>query len=256
MRGRIVPAITTDEMREVDRAMVEDYGIELMQMMENAGRNLALLTSSILGGEPRGKTVLVLAGRGNNGGGGLVAARHLTNFGVRATVLLTAPTEELSGIPALQAGILQKTGIELHAAGDASSGDMGALFSKADIILDALIGYGLTGDPREPIASLIRRSNASGKPVVSLDTPSGLDTTTGEAHDPTISAAATLTLALPKTGLGGPQARAVVGRLYLADISIPQPLYRRFGIDKWPLFPPTGLVELTFEAGEWYVAGE
>ena len=254
MTGRRVPAISTDEMREVDRAMVEDYGIQLVQMMENAGRNLALLTTSILGGEPHGKAVLVLAGRGNNGGGGMVAARHLTDFGAKATVLLAAPAQQLSGVPALQAGILEKAGIGLQAFGDVPSQKMEAFFSEADVILDALIGYGLTGDPKEPIASMIRRANASARPIVSLDAPSGLDTTTGEAHDPIIEATATLTLALPKTGLGRPQARALVGRLYLADIGIPLPLYRRLGVEGSPLFPPAGLVELAFEEGEWYTA--
>lgn len=249
-----MPAVTTDQMREVDRAMVEDYGIELVQMMENAGRNLALLASSLLGDEPRGRTVLVLAGRGNNGGGGMVGARHLTNFGARAIVLLTAPAADLKGVPADQAGILEKTGIELRAAADMPPDDMKALFSEADIVLDALIGYGLAGSPREPIASLIRGANGSGKPVLSLDAPSGLDTTTGEVYEPAIRAAATLTLALPKTGLGGPTARAVVGRLYVADIGVPPALYRRLGVEETPLFPPAGLVELTFEKGDWYVA--
>ena len=77
-----VPFITTDQMREVDRAMIEDYGISLVQMMENAGRNLAQLARQrFLDGDPRGRRVLVLAGTGGNGGGGLVCARRLRNWG-------------------------------------------------------------------------------------------------------------------------------------------------------------------------------
>ena len=78
------PSITADQMREVDRAMVEDYGIQLTQMMENAGRNLAHLARyRLLEGDPRGERVLVLAGKGGNGGGGAVCARRLHNWGGR-----------------------------------------------------------------------------------------------------------------------------------------------------------------------------
>ena len=84
-----VPSITTDQMREVDRLMIEEFGIVLLQMMENAGRNLARLAAMQMEG-PSSRNVLVLAGRGNNGGGGMVAARHLTNMGYRVSVILTS----------------------------------------------------------------------------------------------------------------------------------------------------------------------
>ena len=94
-----VPSITTDQMREVDRLMIEEFGIVLLQMMENAGRNLARLAVMQMEG-PSSRNALVLAGRGNNGGGGMVAARHLTNMGYRVSVILTSLSGALTGIPA------------------------------------------------------------------------------------------------------------------------------------------------------------
>ena len=102
------------------------------------------------------------------------------------------------------------------------------------------------GDPREPIATLIRLANRAGSksPIVALDAPSGLDTTTGSPASPCIQATATLTLALPKTGLLTDQARSVVGALYLADISVPPNLYARLGLDVPPIFDRDTLLGL------------
>ncbi len=107
-----LPFISTDQMREVDRAMIEDYGILLIQMMENAGRCLAdLARKRFLGGNPRGRRILVLVGKGGNGGGGLVAARRLHNWGARVQVRLSEPDSEFTGVPAHQLAILQKVGV-------------------------------------------------------------------------------------------------------------------------------------------------
>ncbi len=232
--------ITTDEMREVDRAMIEDFGILLIQMMENAGRNLAELVRRALGGSVRGREVVVLAGAGNNGGGGLVAARHLSNWGASVRVVLSQASNRYRDVPAHQLAILQSMQVPLTAAGE---GDVSFAPETAGIV-DALIGYGLRGNPREPVAGLIRAANASGLPIWSLDAPSGLDTTSGVVYDPCIHAEATLTLALPKTGLQTPAARGVVGRLYLADISVPPLLYERMGIEIGPLFERDTIVAI------------
>ena len=114
----------------------------------------------------------------------------------------------------------------------------------ADLILDALIGYGLRGAPQGIVADLIRQANASGVPTVALDTPSGLDTTTGEVFDPCIRADATLTLALPKIGLLADTARAVVGELYVADISVPSRVYAALGIETPNLFAKAEIVHI------------
>ena len=221
-----IPAITTAQMAQVDRLMVEEYGILLIQMMENAGRNLAELARRKLGGTANTQ-VTVLCGAGNNGGGGLVAARHLLNWGADVQVKIAADFRSVKDVPARQWKILQAMGIK-----DSGMPDL----SKVDLILDALIGYGLVGDPHGLVATWIERINASGRPVLSLDTPSGLDTTTGNPGNPCVRATATLTLALPKTGLFAPQARSFVGELYLGDISVPPGLYRALNIDVGNLF--------------------
>jgi NAD(P)H-hydrate epimerase len=220
-----IPAITTQQMIEVDRLMIEVYGIQLIQMMENAGRSLAELTRYRLGGNVNGRKIAVLCGAGNNGGGGMVAARHLHNWGAEVAVKAVFSPKKLKNIPAHQWDILQKIGVQ-----DLKIEQLG----RAEIILDAILGYGLTGDPYGLAAEWIRMANRTGTPILALDAPSGLDTTTGIPGNPCISAAATMTLALPKTGLLERAARPVVGDLYLADISIPQELYRQMGIP----FPP------------------
>lgn len=207
--------LTTDQMREVDRLMVEAYHISLLQMMENAGRNLADLAVHMLGGSAAGMRILVLCGKGNNGGGGMAAARHLHNRGAEVAVRLAGEVKELKPVPAQQWQPIEKLG--LAAASD--------VWPPADLILDAMIGYGLQGAPRPPISDWIGRANASGTPILALDAPSGLDTTAGKTAGPCIQADATLTLAMPKVGLLAPEARGCVGELYLGDISVPAELY-------------------------------
>ena len=221
-----VPFISTDQMREVDRAMIDDYDIVLIQMMENAGRELAhLARSRFLEGDPRGRKVLVLAGTGGNGGGGLVCARRLDNWGADVTVWLPAPPSELAETPRHQLTILERMEVPIEIAGDESD------LPSADLIVDALIGYSLSGAPRGSSAGLIRAANAHTAPVLALDVPSGVDTATGAAYDPAILAEATLTLALPKQGLQRDTAKKQVGELYLADISIPPGLYSHPPLD-------------------------
>lgn len=216
-----IPALTTQQMVEVDRLMIEVYGIELIQMMENAGRSLAELARQELGGKVSGKLISVMCGAGNNGGGGLVAARHLHNWGAKVSLHLTTTPAHFKRVPALQWQILTKFGLDYNQRPARLNGDL---------IIDALIGYGLSGNPRQPAAAWIERANQSGIPVLALDIPSGLDASSGIPGDPCIKAAATLTLALPKSGLVSRAARGFVGDLYLADISVPPELYLRLGI--------------------------
>ena len=220
-----VPALTTEQMRAVDHVMVEDLHIELVQMMENAGRSLAEL--AIIRFSPRSLTIL--AGPGGNGGGGLVAARHLANRGCQVQVVLTEPGH-LTPVPAHQADILARMGVTIASRP-----------ATADLIIDAMIGYSLRGDPAGAAAQLITWANDQAAPVLALDTPSGLDLTTGTAANPAVWAAATLTLALPKVGLlDAPN----VGELYLADISVPPLVYQRMGIPVPELFRQASLLRI------------
>ncbi len=217
-----VAYVDTEQMIEVDRAMVEDFHIDLIQMMENAGRNLAALgRERFLDGDPIGKRIAIMAGSGGNGGGALVAARRLHNWGSDVRVLLGQAPAGMTGVPWHQLNILQRMGV----AGADIPVEPGEIDMDFDLVLDGLIGYSLKGAPYGLIAELIRWANNCGRPLLSLDTPSGLDTTTGTVFEPAIRAAATMTLALPKAGLRASRVRANVGELYLADISVPPALY-------------------------------
>lgn len=221
-----VPYLTTDQMREVDRAMVEDYKIELIQMMENAGRNLAhLARERFFEGDPRGKTVVVMAGTGGNGGGALVCARRLHNYGATVQVFVTNPMGDFTPIPAHQYNILTQMSISVEQA--VAINDAGA----PDLVVDGIIGYSLRGAPSGTAGDMIRWANGNSAPVLSLDAPSGVDTTTGTVFDPAIKAMATMTLALPKEGLRAAGVEDQVGELYLADISVPPELYAEEALD-------------------------
>lgn len=215
-----VPSLTTEQMIEVDRAMLQDMHIELIQMMENAGRTLAQLARErFFDGDPRGKKVAVLAGTGGNGGGALVCARRLHTWGAQVQVILTHPPANFTPVPAHQLDIAQRMNIALTLA------DAISQVEKPELIVDGLIGYRLKGSPHGTVADLIRWANTQMVSVLALDVPSGVDGTTGTAFDPAIKATATMTLALPKTGLFAPEAQPWVGELYLADIGVPPSLY-------------------------------
>lgn len=217
--GIVVPAITTEQMREVDRIALEETGPNLFQMMENAGRNLAELSLELLGGDWRKARVVALAGSGGNGGGAICAARHLANRGVNVRLCLAQP-ERLGEVPAWQRRVFQATAGQEVTAEDLHK-------DSADLILDGLIGYGLRAAPRGVVAQLIQWANATKAPIPALDVPSGVDSTTGETPGDFINARWTMTLALPKTGL----LPELTGQLYLADIGIPAGTYRRMNLD-------------------------
>jgi NAD(P)H-hydrate epimerase len=216
--GIEVPAVSAAQMREVDRVAVEETGPSLVQMMENAGRTLALDVLEGLGEAWRSAQVVVLAGTGGNGGGGICAARHLVNRGVDVR-LCFSDARHLGEIPALQRRIFA------HAGGQEVAPD-GLFDLRPALIVDAVLGYSLQGAPRISASALIRWANASGIPIVALDVPSGVDATTGATPGDFVRATRTLALALPKAGLTTPAA----GELALADLGIPAATFRRIGL--------------------------
>ncbi len=225
----VVPAndiawITETDMIEVDRVMIEDLHIELLQMMENAGRNLARLVLDLASPD----RVAVAAGPGGNGGGGLVAARHLANAGVEVIVTTTNPPGELSPTAAHQLDILHRMGVSTSKT-----------VADCDIAIDAVIGYSLRGAPRGPSVLLIEQLNTAST-VVALDTPSGLEVTSGQIPGIVVHADATMTLALPKIGLRNSE---IVGELYLADISVPPSVISAYG--PTPDFSSSPLLRVT-----------
>jgi NAD(P)H-hydrate epimerase len=235
-----IPTLTREQMVEVDRSMTEDLGIELVQMMENAGRHLAHLTRDrFLGGDARHKAVTVLAGTGGNGGGALVAARRLSGWGATVEVALMRAEEDYEGAAAHQLAITQKLKMRLKRA------DHEDLDDATDVIVDGMVGYSLRGRPKGAVSDCIRWASAHPAPVLSLDVPTGMDATTGERRGQCIKATATMTLALPKAGLAVPGAEEFTGQLYLADIGAPEAVYRREGIEVGPIFSSSDLLRLS-----------
>ncbi len=230
-----LPWLSVEQMREVDRVMIEELGVTLELMMENAGRSLALLAAHMLGGDLDGRYVRVLAGTGGNGGGGLVAARHLAAAGARVDVWLGAAPERLAPVPAARCAILHRMKVPVTFRARLHSTD-----PDPELVLDALLGYGQLGAPRAETARLIVW--AAGRRVLSLDVPSGLELATGRLLEPHVRAETTLTLGLPKAALRS--GKDVVGDLYLADISIPPLVYEKLGIAYVPPFGPGSIVRV------------
>ncbi len=236
-----IPYLNTQQMIEVDRAMMQDYKIELIQMMENAGRNLAHLARiRFLDGDPGEKRVIVLAGTGGNGGGALVCARRLHNWGAKVQVFTSRPDEEFTPVPAHQLDIIRRMNVPVGSAQQLDNTEHSIL------IIDGLIGYSLKGAPRGDAADMIRWANSQSAPILALDAPSGVDTTTGRVFDPAIRATATMTLALPKDGLRAEGVESHVGELYLADISVPASLYAEpsLALAVGPLFAQSDIIRL------------
>lgn len=216
--GLDVPAVTIEQMRDIDRVAIEETGPNLYQMMENAGRHLAYLTMETLGSSWDKAKVTVLAGKGGNGGGGLCAARHLANRNVRVMVVLL-DKDRLGRISISQYRTFKGTaGLEVHRS------DVNKF--QTDIIIDALVGYSLRSTLDSHAAHLVGWANESRKPIIALDVPSGVNAATGDVLGAAIRPTRTMTLALPKTGL----APRNCGELFLADIGIPKEAFETAGI--------------------------
>jgi len=217
--GDPVPAVTAAEMAEVDRVAVEAFGLGVIQMMEHAGRTLSRVVLDSDADE-----ITVVAGGGGNGGGGLACARHLAARDRLHAVVRNRPTEGYTGAPATQLQLLAKMDVEMIDAA-ANLATATTVIDDADHVVDALIGYGLAGAPRGIAAELIEAMDAAAS-VTSLDVPSGVDATTGEAPGAVVDPETTVSLALPKTGLA-----PLGGRLVCADLGIPAGVYDAAGIE-------------------------
>jgi len=213
--------LTRDQVRSIDRLAVEEFDMPGIVLMENAGRNAAEIIKQQYG-KLLGKRVAVFCGPGNNGGDGFCLARHLHNAGRQVRVVLTVPEDNLKGEALTNYRIVRRTSIPIKPLGSADS-----VIGWAELIVDALLGTGFTGQVRKPLDTLIDRINTSGKRVVAVDVPSGLDCQTGQPSDSTIRAALTVSFVAVKSGMTQPRARKFVGRIIVADIGVPVELINR-----------------------------
>ncbi len=213
--------LTRQQVRELDRRAIEEFGVPGIVLMENAGRGVAETICQL--GLPG--PVVICCGKGNNAGDGLVIARHLENRGYGVHVLLWAAPEELPPDAATNLRIVQTSGIPLDVLGaDHWQSVLEEALATAGTLVDALLGTGARGEPRPPLDAVIGRMNASGRPIVAVDLPSGLDCDTGEAATHTIRAGHTCTFVAPKPGLVLASAAPYVGRLHVIDIGAPRKL--------------------------------
>jgi len=221
--------LTRDQVREIDRRATAEYGVPSIVLMENAGRGLADRLQTFGPGLPEGHTVVVCCGRGNNAGDGFVLARHLDLRRIAARVLIWGDPAQLSSDAATNYRIIERSGIpmEVFESGH-DSARLDALLADASWIVDALLGTGAIGAPRPPLDAVIRQLNGHPAPKLAVDLPSGLDCDTGQAHDPTIIAAHTLTFVAQKPGFFTPGAKRYTGQVHVLDIGAPRKLVEEF----------------------------
>lgn len=213
--------VSRDQIAEIDEKVPEKYGITISRMMENAGYQIADFIRKEI--DPEGITVY--AGKGNNGGDALAAARRLFLWNYNVEVVIA--TRELDGIRQEELEILQNLEIEINVTESKKN---------YQVALEGLIGYNLKGDPKPPFDSMIESINRH-ETIVSIDIPAGIDADTGERTDTHVEADYTVTLALPKKGMNKDNS----GEIWVADISIPPEAYREFGFSP-DLFDERSLV--------------
>jgi hydroxyethylthiazole kinase-like uncharacterized protein yjeF len=221
-----LPHLSSAQVKEVDALAGERFGISVDWLMEAAGWQVARFCTEM---------TAVVCGVGNNAGDGLAAARHLHRWGRLASVSC-AGVERLHGPAARELETLRRIGVEV-------SGDL--RLAGAHMVADAIFGTGITRAPEGRFAEWIEAINSSGLPVVAVDVPSGLDADSGVAYAPTVRAATTVTLGLPKAGLTIADGPRLAGEIWVADIGVPFQAYAALGITVPPgLFGRSSAVKL------------
>lgn len=223
--------VNAKQMRQIDQAAIEKFGIPEMVLMENAGRTaLQNILSYIESREDKyGLTKkrpwkwVILVGKGNNGGDALVIARALHELDHQVEVLYALPPQQLRGSAALQRDMIEQLPIPVNTY---SSEEFN--WSSCDAIIDGLLGTGSSGPPREPYASLINAANQCDKPIFALDLPSGIDANNGQVYQPCIKAELTLALGLLKRGHAVYPGKENCGNIRLCPIGIPPSLTKKY----------------------------
>jgi hydroxyethylthiazole kinase-like uncharacterized protein yjeF len=224
-----VELVTRDRMREMDRRTIEGGLVPGLTLMERAGAGI--LRSILRRASPLERRRIVIAcGKGNNGGDGLVVARLLRERGLHPRVLMTVPPSTLEGDAAINARRAERAGVRILEAGPRERADLAAL-TEDDLVLDALLGTGLSGPPRGEVVEWIRTVNASPARAVAVDIPSGLSADRGAIEGEGVRAAWTVTMARVKLGFLFSPARSHVGEVDVVDIGIPSAVGAAVGSD-------------------------
>jgi len=216
--------LRADEMKEIDRRASSEYMIPSIVLMENAGLRTTEKIVELLGGVCSRK-IIILVGRGNNGGDGLVVARHLLNGGAQVDVFMCADASQLSGDARTNYEILVRMSGSIYPLQqEADLHNFIMSLMKTDMVVDAVYGIGFRGSLGEFEAQLAKLVNQSKSLVLAVDIPSGLEADTGRVNGEVFKADHTVTFALPKLGMILGKGREYVGQLTVADISIPKAL--------------------------------
>ena len=214
-------AVTVRRMQELDRRAIVQIGIPGPVLMENAGRGIAEVALNLLRSSKG--PVVILCGKGNNGGDGFVTARYLFARGVRAEIWLLGRPGELSRDARVHFEIARKVRVPvLTLRSGRLSGPLAARVGRARLLIDALLGTGLSSPVREPYRGVIQWMNRSRKRVLAADVPSGLDADRGVALGVAVRAHATATCGYPKKGFFLREGPRLVGRLFVIDIGLPE----------------------------------
>ena len=214
------PALTRDQVRNVDRQAIEHYHMSGLVLMENAGHNAATIIDERLGPNAQ---AWICCGHGNNGGDGCVIARHLSNRGWSIRLMITGDENRMTPDTLANYRIIRAMGIDITVAADATTQNAEIdRVTEADVVIDALLGTGFRGAVRSPTDTLINRINTVTKrTIVAIDLPSGLDCDTGVPSNATVCADLTITFVARKIGFDAPHAAAYVGHVEVADIGAP-----------------------------------
>ncbi len=216
--------LTRAQVREIDRRAIEEFGIAGVVLMENAGRGVVEVMHELGIKGP----VHIVCGKGNNAGDGFVIARHLDLLDVEVVVHRCSTIEELTGDAAINYRIIEHSGLAIVPYTSIES--LSQELSQASWIVDALLGTGLTGMVRPPFAEIIRCMNKSGKSILAVDLPSGMDADTGKPLGETVHAQHTVTFVAPKQGFRHPQADCYTGQVHVASIGAPRCLLAEYGL--------------------------
>jgi NAD(P)H-hydrate epimerase len=228
-------SLTRAEVREIDRLVIEEFGIPGIVLMENAGGGVARLLDSLGVDGP----VAIACGRGNNGGDGFVIARHLEALGHEVRILLAAEPPARAGDAAANLHTAERAGLAIACLAAAGSAEWRRHLDGAAWIVDALLGTGSSGPPRAAAAVAIEAleyvrdaARSAGRPVKTLavDLPSGLDADTGDAPGWCVRADVTATFVAPKRGFDNAAARDFIGEVHVLGIGAPVSLLERFGV--------------------------
>ncbi|MBM3298561.1 MAG: NAD(P)H-hydrate epimerase, partial [Deltaproteobacteria bacterium] len=215
---------TAQEMRAFDATAISDYGIPGIVLMENAGRTTFNILRDHFGGDVQGLTVSIVAGPGNNGGDGYVIARYLINHGAVVQTFLLSPREKIKGDALTNLQVLEKMTHDILAVDDAEALEQATgVWLDSDVIVDAILGTGLSAEVRSPYREAILEINRCPGLRLAVDLPSGLEADSGTILGVCVEADITVTYGFPKLGMALYPGVEYCGQVHVVDISIPLP---------------------------------